>query len=121
MPRLGRRFRRGRIHAIFQPHLYSRTQELADAFGRALMAADVAVVTGIHASREEPIEGVSGEDVVRAAQASGHRRVQYCADWTDVPALLDDVADGDVILTLGAGNIVRLAEQLCGLAEEVGA
>ncbi len=111
-------FPSGRIHAIFQPHLYSRTQDLAEAFGRALMAADVAVVTGIYASREEPIPGVSGEDVVRAAQASGHRHVRYCPDWQDAPTLLDVDAD-DVVLTLGAGNIVRLAEQMCRQAQEV--
>ncbi len=68
-------FPRGRIHAIFQPHLFSRTRDLAGDFGRSLMEADEAVVTAIYASRESPIEGVSGEAIVAAARASGHRQV----------------------------------------------
>ncbi len=108
----------GRILAVFQPHLYSRTRDHCDAFARALMEADVAIVTGIYASREAPIPGVSSEDVVRAARRSGHRRVEHCADWGDVPRLLAGLDDGerpgpgDVILTLGAGDVYRLARQL---------
>ena len=95
-------FPEGRVHAVFQPHLFSRTRDHAEAFGRALMAADTAVVTAIYRSREAPIPGVSGEDVVRAARASGHRRVDYCADWHEAPALLRErVAEGDVVLTIG--------------------
>lgn len=106
-------FPKGRVHAIFQPHLFSRTRDLGDDFGRALMGADRAVVTAIYASRESPLEGVSGEDIVRAARASGHRRVDYCADWHDVAALLqDDLQPGDVVLTMGAGDIYRLAQRL---------
>ncbi|MCP3957097.1 MAG: UDP-N-acetylmuramate--L-alanine ligase [bacterium] len=111
-------FPRGRILAIFQPHLYSRTRDLCEGFAHSLMEADEAIVTGIYASRESPIPGVSGEDVVTAARASGHRRVEYCADWNDVPALLSGRNGGerpgaaDVILTLGAGDIYRLARRL---------
>ena len=106
-------FPKGRIHAIFQPHLFSRTRDLAEDFGRALMAADRAVVTSIYASRESPLPGVSGEDIVRAARESGHRRVDYCADWHDVAAQLrDDIQPGDLVLTMGAGDIYRLARQL---------
>jgi len=109
----GQTFPEGRIHAIFQPHLFSRTQNLQEEFGRSLLLADEAVVTSIYASREVPIPGVSGEDVVRAARRSGHRRVEYCEDWRDVPALLAErVAEGDVVLTLGAGDIYRMARLL---------
>ncbi len=104
---------KGKVLAVFQPHLYSRTRDLCDEFGRALMAADVAVVTSIYASREQPIAGVDGEDVVRAARKSGHRKALYCADWTSVPEILASRAEaGDVILTLGAGDIYRLGKQL---------
>ncbi len=108
----------GRILAVFQPHLYSRTRDLCDDFARALLAADSAIVTGIYASRESPIAGVSGEDVVRAARRSGHRNVEYCADWNRVPDHLvgvsggDPWGPGDAILTLGAGDIYRLAHRL---------
>lgn len=112
-------FPKGRIHAIFQPHLYSRTRDQFEDFGRALLAADEALVTGIYASREKPIDGVSGDDVVGAARQSGHRRVEYCADWSaDAVSVLESRAaagrlgEGDVILTLGAGDIYRLAHRL---------
>lgn len=120
-------FPKGRIHAVFQPHLFSRTRDLCDDFGRALLAADEAVVTSIYASREQPIEGVSGEDVVRSARQSGHRRVEYCAEWSsDVSKVLERrveegrLGPGDVILTLGAGDIYRLAHRLGKAGREGG-
>ena len=104
------------IHAVFQPHLYSRTRDFAVEFGRALLAADRVVVTDVYASREAPIPEVSGELVARAARAAGHGRVDYCPSWREVPALLADCGAGDVILTLGAGDIYRLGQAL--VAEE---
>ncbi|MDH3255116.1 MAG: UDP-N-acetylmuramate--L-alanine ligase, partial [Acidobacteriota bacterium] len=99
-----------RIHAVFQPHLYSRTRDQAEEFGRALLAADRAVVTAIYPSREDAIEGVDSGMVVEAARKSGHRHVTLCESWNDVPEILEpDVRLGDVILTLGAGDIYRLA------------
>lgn len=103
----------GRLHVVFQPHLYSRTQHFAGDFGRALLAADTAIVTDVYGSREAPIDGVSGELVVRAARESGHRRVHYVPDWRDVPAVLEsEVEPGDAVLTMGAGDIYRLARLL---------
>ena len=102
-----------RIVAVFQPHLFSRTRDLCDELARALLLADEAVVTAIYPSREAPIPGVSGEDVVRVARRSGHRRVRYCDDWQEVPQRLRaEVGDGDVVFTLGAGDIYRLARRL---------
>ncbi|HVR30904.1 MAG TPA: UDP-N-acetylmuramate--L-alanine ligase [Thermoanaerobaculia bacterium] len=106
----------GRLHVVFQPHLYTRTRDQAEELGRALLAADEAIVTEVYGSREAPIEGVSGELVVAAARASGHRNARFCADWRDAGALLAaTVAPGDAILTLGAGDVYRLAQ---ALAEE---
>ena len=106
-------FPNGKIHAVFQPHLYSRTRDHAEAFGRALLGADRALVTDIYGSREEPIAEINAQLVVQAARASGHRDVAHCADWKSAPRLLAaQIADGDVILTLGAGDIYRLASQL---------
>jgi UDP-N-acetylmuramate--alanine ligase len=104
-------FPRAKVHAVFQPHLFSRTRDLCEDFARALLGADEAVVTRIYPSREAPIPGVSGEDVVRSARLSGHRRVRYCDDWKAVPELLE-VAPGDLVLTLGAGDIYRLGQKL---------
>ena len=105
------------IHAVFQPHLYSRTRDLYNEFGSALLAADRAWVTDIYASREQPLEGVTAELVVDAAHGSGHGHCRLCPDWRDLPALLAPTLEGaDLVLTLGAGDIYRLAHQL--VAEE---
>jgi UDP-N-acetylmuramate--alanine ligase len=106
-------FPRGRLHVVFQPHLFSRTLDQAEGFGRALLLADRAVVTDVYASREAPIEGVSGELVVEAARFSGHKNVHFCPDWRQAPELLaEDLHEGDAVLTLGAGDVYRLAHQL---------
>jgi len=100
------------LHVVFQPHLYSRTRDLAADFGRALLAADRVIVTDVYASRESPIEGVSGELVAAAARAAGHGRVESCAGWRDALPLLAGIGEGDVVLTLGAGDIYRLGQEL---------
>jgi UDP-N-acetylmuramate--alanine ligase len=105
--------RGGKVHAVFQPHLYSRTQLLAEDFGRALLAADHAVVTDVYGSRESPVPGVTGELVVQAARNSGHRNVRYCQTWAEARLpLTEQVAEGDLVITLGAGDVNRLASAL---------
>ncbi len=102
-----------RIVALFQPHLYSRTSSLREELGRSLLGSDVAYVTDVYGSREEPLPGVTGELVVEAARAAGHRSAHYSPSWADLPKLLEaEVGKDDVILTLGAGDIVRLASRL---------
>ncbi len=104
-----------RIHVVFQPHLYSRTRDQAEGFGRSLLAADHALVTAIYPSREQPIPGVTAELVVDAARRSGHRRVESVADLAAARDLLAaSVEAGDVIITMGAGSVYRLAEDLVG-------
>jgi len=108
----------GKIHAVFQPHLFTRTRDQATAFGRALLGADRVVVTDVYPSREQPIEGVTGELVVEAARASGHRRVAYCPSWRDAPEVLAaEVEPGDLVITLGAGDVYRLAMELAHVGE----
>ena len=105
------------IHAVFQPHLYSRTRDLYNEFGDALLSADRAWVTDIYPSREQPMEGVTADLVVDAARRSGHRHCRLCADWRELPGLLEPTLEGgDLVLTMGAGDIYRLAHQLA--AEE---
>jgi UDP-N-acetylmuramate--alanine ligase len=106
-------FPRGRVLAVFQPHLFSRTADQAEGFGNALMGADLAVVSDVYPSREQPIPGVTGELVVDAARRSGHRNVHYSPSWQDAPEILrENVREGDVIVTLGAGDVNRLGKQL---------
>ncbi len=70
-------------------------------------------MTDIYPSREEPLPGVTSQLVVDAAQKSGHRHVVYCPDWREAAGILaSGIDEGDVILTLGAGDIYRLAELL---------
>jgi UDP-N-acetylmuramate--alanine ligase len=110
---------RGRVLAVFQPHLFSRTLDQAEGFGNALLGADLAVVNDVYPSREQPIPGVTGELVVEAARRSGHRNVRYSPSWKDAPAvLLENVREGDVIVTLGAGDVNRLGKQLVEPMEE---
>lgn len=98
-----------RIVAVFQPHTYTRTRDFAAEFAQALGAADVALVTDVYPARELPIEGVSGEMIV---QMFPHAAVHYVPTLEDVEHLLEQVLQpGDVLLTMGAGNIVRIAHQ----------
>ena len=106
-------FPNARVFAVFQPHLFSRTQDQAEGFGRALLGADMAVVTDVYPSREQPIPGVTGELVVEAARRGGHRNVHYCPSWKEAPELLrGEVGPGDAVFTLGAGDVNRLAQAL---------
>ncbi len=100
-----------RLVAAFQPHLYSRTAALAGDFGRALAAADLAFVTEIYAAREDPIAGVSAALVVEAAGAAmGADRVRFATRLPELrEALVAELEEGDVLVTLGAGDIGSVA------------
>ncbi len=105
--------RAARIHAVFQPHLFSRTRDLADDFGRALLLADNVLVADIYPARERPIPGVDAGLVVAAAVSAGHPGVSGCGPWrAAADRLRSEVGEGDLILTLGAGDIFRLAHRL---------
>ena len=100
-----------RLVALFQPHLYSRTRDFAEDFGRALLAADMAIVTDVYASREKPIAGVSGDLVAAAARGAGHGNVIYISEKKDVVCWLERLLKGgDLLITMGAGDVVRLGE-----------
>jgi UDP-N-acetylmuramate--alanine ligase len=102
-----------RIIAAFQPHLYSRTRDLASEFGRALAAADVVWVTDVYPAREAPIAGVSGELVASAARAAGAPAVAYVATLEQLHAeLLEGLQAEDVLVAMGAGDIDEMARTL---------
>jgi UDP-N-acetylmuramate--alanine ligase len=103
---------RRRVVCVFQPHLYSRTRDFYDEFGRAFFNADVLVLTDVYPAREEPIQGVSGELIVNAAREFGHKQVHYVPDKNNVPAFLMAIKQpGDMIITMGAGDIWKYGEE----------
>jgi UDP-N-acetylmuramate--alanine ligase len=107
----------GRVIALFQPHLYSRTVYLATEFASALAAADVAVITEIYPAREAPWPGVSGKAVVdRLADARPGMRLGWAPRVDDAATLAASCARaGDVILTIGAGDVDSAADRILEL------
>jgi UDP-N-acetylmuramate--alanine ligase len=101
----------GRVLALFQPHLYSRTRYLAHEFAGALAAADAVCVTEIYAAREEPLPGVTGKLIVdELAQVRPGMRLGWAPALEDAARLVAAWARaGDVVLTLGAGDVDRAA------------
>jgi len=101
-----------RLVALFQPHLYSRTRDFWQRFGKALVGCDLAIVTDVYPSRERPIPGISGEMIAKAARDAGQADLLYVPDRKRV---IDEVErslrSGDVLLTLGAGDVVRVGEE----------
>ncbi|MFO7799784.1 UDP-N-acetylmuramate--L-alanine ligase [Rhodohalobacter sp.] len=108
-----------RIVAVFQPHLYSRTQEMYQEFGLSFFDAEVLVVTDIYPSREKPIEGVTGKLIADTAKTYGHRDVHYVRDKRDLPSRLTGIAEeGDIVITMGAGDIYKFGEQFTELIKQ---
>jgi UDP-N-acetylmuramate--alanine ligase len=103
-----------RLVACFQPHLFTRTRDFAEAFGAALAIADQIVVLGIYPAREDPIEGVTGELVATAARAAaGADRVGYAESLDEGVSLLAAlVGPGDVVVTIGAGDVTKVGPKL---------
>jgi len=100
-----------RLVALFQPHLYTRTRDFAREFGRALNGCDLALVTDVYPSREKPISGVTGELVVSAAREQGQSGVVYLPQKEAVSSELEKrLRPGDLLLTLGAGDVARFGE-----------
>ena len=109
-----------RIIAVFQPHLYTRTQAFYKDFAIALMESDILVVTDVFPAREEPIEGVNGKMVADFAQKSGHRSIYYIETLDKLEKTLDNFRQpGDMIITIGAGNIWRYAESYMSHLQEI--
>ncbi|TXS46621.1 UDP-N-acetylmuramate--L-alanine ligase [Streptomyces sp. uw30] len=97
-----------RILVVYQPHLFSRTQELGKEMGEALALADASLVLDIYPAREDPIPGITSERVIEAARAAG-AEVTAVHDKSEVPSLVAGMArPGDLVLTMGAGDVTDL-------------
>ncbi len=107
-----------RIVAVFQPHRYSRTAALAREFGDSFIDADVVVMTDVYGAGEVPLRGVTGKLLVNAIlDAHPHQRVVWIpARGGLAPYLADELRPGDLCLTLGAGNITELADEILAVA-----
>lgn len=111
-----------RMFVVFQPHLYSRTRNLRREFGRVLgqFPAYRTIVTDVYPSRETPRDGVTGEMIVHDSSAFD-ANVAYIPDKDRVAAtLVDDLEPGDLVLTLGAGDIGEVGSQICELLRKNG-
>ncbi|HYX51944.1 MAG TPA: cyanophycin synthetase, partial [Candidatus Limnocylindrales bacterium] len=102
-----------RLHVIFQPHRYTRTRDLLNEFGTAFADADNVFVLDIYPASEEPIPGITGERVAEAIRQYGGKEARYVRSFEDAARDSAAVADsGDMILTLGAGNVSQLGSQV---------
>jgi len=107
---------KGRIIVAFQPHRYTRTKALLDEFVASFNDADVLIVTEIYAASEERIEGVSGRLLADRVRSGGHGNVQFLATKEEVVrAVAEQARPGDMVVTLGAGDIYKVGEELTGL------
>ncbi|WP_431772647.1 UDP-N-acetylmuramate--L-alanine ligase [Streptomyces cucumeris] len=107
----------GRVLVVFQPHLFSRTQELGTEMGEALTLADASVVLDIYPAREDPVPGITSALVIDAA-ARGGADVTAEHDRTAVPGLIAGMAKpGDLVLTMGAGDVTDLGPEILARLE----
>ncbi len=109
-----------RLIAVFQPHLYSRTRDFYNEFARSFLNSDIFICTDVYPAREEPIEGISGELITNAAKKFGHKNVLYIPDKNDIPNVLNQIKqEGDLIITMGAGDIWKYGEKFIEMLKKV--
>ena len=98
---------------VFQPHRFTRTQELFDEFALAFNNADLLFVLDIYAASEEPIEGITAEVLTENIKRFGHKNAHYIGDIeTAAMKVVPMLESGDLVITLGAGTVTRLSDEL---------
>ncbi len=108
-----RRMWKDRIIVAFQPHRYTRTQALMEQFATSFNEADILILTEIYAASEDPIEGITGSNLAEKIRASGHKNVIFAPTRDDVvQKILENAKAGDVVVTLGAGDLYKIDERL---------
>jgi len=107
-----------RLIVVFQPHLYSRTRDFYQEFGRSFLNTDVFICTDVYPAREEPIEGVSGKLISDITEKFGHKNVHYIEDKNKLPDfLMSVVKDKDIVVTMGAGDIWKFGNKFVEMME----
>ncbi len=102
-----------RTVVIFQPHRYTRTQDLMEDFARSFNNADVLFVCDIYAASEDPLDGITAEILTEKIRQFGHKNVHYIGDIeTAVEKVREYLKDGDLLITLGAGSVSKLSDQM---------
>jgi UDP-N-acetylmuramate--alanine ligase len=110
-----------RIIAIFQPHLYSRTRDFYKEFGKSFFDSDILIVTDIYPAREEPVAGITGELIVSKAKEFGHKEVFYIPrKEAIIPFLSGILKENDLVITIGAGDIYKIGENLVSVLKMKG-
>jgi UDP-N-acetylmuramate--alanine ligase len=110
-----------RLVVAFQPHRYTRTHDLKKEFTTSFNDADVLFVSSVYAAGEEPIPGATGDALAEAIRAHGHRDVTYVEKRVDLPAAIAPrLREGDIVLTLGAGDITQVGPDLLALLGKTG-
>jgi len=108
-----------RLIVVFQPHLYSRTKDFYQDFGKSFLNSDVFVCTDVYPAREKPIEGISGEIIANATKKLGHKNVHYIKDKNEIPDKLMQIKKkDDIIITMGAGDIWKYGEKFVELVKK---
>jgi len=112
---------RNRVVCVFQPHLYSRTRDFYEDFGKSFLQSDLLIVTDVYPAREEPIQGVTGELIAHAARKFGHKEVHYIANKEEVPDMLAKrTRKGDIVITMGAGDIYKYGMKFLEIMKNAG-
>ena len=105
-----------RLVTVFQPHLYSRTQNFYEDFARSFLISDVLIVTDVYPAREEPLAGVTGELITNMAKSMGHENVYWVEDKKRLIAAMKALVEpGDLVITMGAGDIWRICDEYAAM------
>ena len=108
-----------RVVCIFQPHRYSRTLHLKEDFSKAFGDADIILMTGIYSAGEKPIEGVSGRQLADMTSEYEKKRVEYFSTLEGIADKLAEIVEpGDLVITLGAGDVYQVGEELLSILED---
>ena len=108
-----------KVICIFQPHRYSRTQLLLKEFGGAFKEADQLILTDVYSAGEEKISGVSGESILKEVLSTTNQAVSYIPKREDIAAAIkDQLSPGDLVITMGAGDIFKTGEELLEMLKD---